>query len=191
MPPPHRTLAFGFVVGVLGTLVLTAAGADPCRSGLQPGQRPGPYTAVMSTGPLRGKSHCYICETAEKPAVVIFARSLSEPLAKLTGQFDKALADYQAAGLRAWVTFLSDDQPALDTKVVKWSADHALRRVPLGVFEDAGGPPSYRLARDADVTVLLLVGHKVTANFAFRSGELTDAAIAGVIKALPSLFSKK
>jgi hypothetical protein len=145
----------------------------------------------MATGIQRGKSHCYICETAEKPAVVIFARSLSEPLAKLTAQLDKALADYQADGLRAWVTFLSDDQPTLDGKVVKWSLDHAIRRVPLGVFEDAGGPPTYRLARDADVTALLFVRHKVTANFAFRSGELTAAAIADVITAGPALVTKK
>ena len=29
----------------------------------------------------------------------------------------------------------------------------ALRDVPVGVFENLDGPPSYRLSRDADVTV--------------------------------------
>jgi hypothetical protein len=145
----------------------------------------------MATGTQRGKSHCYVCEAADKPAVIVFARNLSDPLARLTRQLDQALADHQAAALHAWITFLSDDQPSLDPKVVKWGQDHALRRVPLGVFEDAGGPPTYRLAGDADVTVLLYVRQRVVANFAFRSGELTDEAIAEVMKALPLIVTKK
>ena len=91
--------------------------------------------------------------------------------------------------MRAWVTFLSDDQPSLDPKVVQWGKKYALRNVPLGVFEDVGGPPSYRLARDAEVTVLSFVKQKVVANFAFRDGELTDEKIAEVIGTLPRILS--
>jgi hypothetical protein len=162
--------------------------ADPCRSGLQPGQRPGPYAAVISTGPERGKSHCYICETGDRPAIVVFARKLSEPLGKLCQHIDQAVAQQAKAELRAWVTFLSDDQPNLDPKVVQWGKKYALRNVPLGVFEDVGGPPSYRLAPDADATVLLFVKQKVVANFAFRDGELTEEKIAEVVEALPRIL---
>jgi hypothetical protein len=116
---------------------------------------------------------------------------LSDPLAKLTLQLDKALADHKTTGLRAWVTFLHEDQTSFDSKVVKWSQDHAIRRVPLGVFEDAGGPPSYRLSRDADVTVLLFVKQQVAANFAFRAGELNEERIGEVIKALPRIVGQK
>ena len=143
----------------------------------------------MSTGPERGKSHCYICETADRPAVVVFARKLSEPLGKLCQQIDQAVTQHAKADLRAWVTFLSDDQPSLDPKVVQWGKKYALRNVPLGVFEDVGGPPSYRLARDAEVTVLSFVKQKVVANFAFRDGELTDEKIAEVIGTLPRIVS--
>lgn len=179
----------GVLAGLLGfALTGMLAAAEPCHSGLEPGQRPGPYAAVMSTGDKRGQSFCYICDTADRPAVVVFARTLSEPLAKLVGQIDKALTEHQKAGLRAWVTFLSTNQPALDSKVVQWAQQHAIRRVPLGVFEDADGPPSYRLSRTADVTVLLFVKHKVVANFAFRPGELTDARTAEVMKSLPRIL---
>src|SRR5262249_40557128 len=119
--------------------------SDPCRSGLQPGQRPGPYAAVISTGPERGQSYCYICETSERPAVVIFARDLSDSLAKLVQQVDEAVAGNQKGELRAWVTFLHADQLGLDPKLVAWSQKHGIRRVPLGIFEDVDGPPSYRL----------------------------------------------
>ena len=150
-----------------------------------------PYAFVLSTGPKRGVSHCYICETGERPAIVVFARELSDPLGKLAQRIDKALIEHKKAELRGWLTFLSNDQLSFDPKIVHWGQKHAIRSLPLGVFEDAAGPPSYRLAHDADVTVLLFVKEKIVANFAFRKGELTDDKIAGVIKALPRILEKK
>jgi hypothetical protein len=170
--------------------VVRVRAADPCRSGLQPGQRPGPYAAVISTGPERGKSHCYICETGDRPAVVVFARNLSAPLGKLCQRLDQAVAEHKKEDLRAWVTFLSDDQLSLDPKVVLWSNQYALRSIPAGVFEDKGGPPSYCLAPDADVTVLFFVKQKVVGNFAFRENELTEAKIALVMKTLPRILGE-
>src|SRR5258705_7855158 len=96
---------FAYSLCVFGLL-----GADnPCVSGLPQGQRTGPYASVISTGPERGKSHCYICETGEKPAVIVFARSLSKELGILATPIDKAQADYKAADLRGWITFLKAD----------------------------------------------------------------------------------
>lgn len=170
-------------------LPLVAAGdGPPCVSGPRAGQRPGPYSFVLSTGDQRGKSHCYICETEDRPAVIVFARSLSEPLGKLTAKLDKAVADHTKAELRAWVTLLHDDQNKLDADVVKWAKKHTLRRVPVGVFEDLDGPPSYKLSRDADVTVLVAVKQKVVVNLAFRAGELTDARVKDVLDALPKIL---
>jgi hypothetical protein len=146
---------------------------------------------LLSTGELRGQSQCFICETADRPAVVIFARGLSDPLGKLAGQLDKALTEHKAAELRGWITFLSDDQPALDPKVVAWGQKHAVRNLPLGVFEDAAGPPAYRLGKDADVTVLLFVKRKVVANFAFRAGQLSDEKTTAILKTLPDILPKK
>jgi hypothetical protein len=178
---------------VLSFLLMAAAvGAidNPCVSGLPAGQRTGPYAAVISTGPERGRSHCYICETGERPAVIVFARSLSRELGPLAENLDKALADHKAADLRGWMTFLRADQLKFDPQVVHWSQQHALKRLPLGIFEDAGGPPAYRLNQEADITVLVCDKQKVVANFAFRTGELTDARLAEVVKALESVVSE-
>ena len=48
-------------------------------------------------------------------------------LGKLTAKLDRALIEHKAAELRAWVTFLSDDQVSLDPKVVQWSKKHGWR----------------------------------------------------------------
>jgi hypothetical protein len=189
MVAPNRQLLAIAVVAVASAIF--ASGAEPCQSGLPAGQRPGPYSFIVSTGPLRGQSQCYICDTADRPAVVVFARTPTGPLGKLVGELDKALREHKAAELRAWVTFLSDDQPTLDPKLVDWGKKHSIRSVPLGVFEDTVGPPAYRLNRDADVTVLVFVKRKVVSNFAFRAGELTDEKVAQVMKALPGVVGGK
>jgi len=177
---------------VFSILLISAAAlaAEPVVSGLRPDQRPGPYSSLVSVGPERGQSHCFICATADRPAVIVFARTLSDPLGKLARGLDKALADHKDAELRSWVTFLSDDQTALDPKVVEWSKKHSLRQVHLSVFEDVVGPPSYLLSRDADVTVLLSVKQKVVRNYAFRAGELNDERIAEILKAIPRITKK-
>ncbi len=61
----------------------------------------------------------------------------------------------------------------------------------MGVFEEHDGPPSYKLHKDADVTVIFFAKQKVVANFAFRTGELDDKAIEKVMKSVPLMFEKK
>jgi hypothetical protein len=180
-----------FVFCVFGSVGLPGYAADPCKSGLPEGKKPGPYSAVVVTGPERGQSYCYICETGDKPAVIIFARTLGDPLGKLVRRLDKALTEYKKADLRGWVTFLTKDTSRFEDKVAAWGKEHAISTMPLAVFTDAVGPPSYRLARGADVTVLLFVKRKVVANFAFRPGELTDARATEVLKALPKIVGEK
>ena len=100
---------------------------------------------------------------------------------------DKALGEYKKNDLRAWLTLLHEDQSKIDADVLKWVKKHAVHSVPVGVFEDVDGPPSYRLHPAADVTILLAVKQKVVANFAFRAAELTDARIAEVVKTIPKI----
>jgi hypothetical protein len=183
-----NALVFGFfVLGVFGSQWLKVGGAEPCKSGLPEGKKPGPYSAVVVTGPERGQSYCYICETGDRPAVIVFARTLTNPLGKLARQLDKALAEHKKADLRGWVTFLAKDTTSFEDKVAHWGKDHAISNMPLAVFTDTVGPPSYRIAQAADVTVLLFVKRKIVANFAFRAGELTDASAADVLKAVPKI----
>ncbi len=164
---------------------------DPCVSGVPVGERPGPYTFIVSTGKERGQLTCYICETADQPAVVIFARSLSNELGELAAALDRAVADPKNTPLRGWITFLYDDHLKIDRQIIEWGKTHAIRTMPLGVFEDSDGPPSYRLAPEADVTVLLFTKKRVVANFAFRAGELTSSRRREVLAALPKILDAK
>lgn len=176
-------------LGIVVALTLVAADG-PLRSGLQPKQRPGPYSALVCVGPQRGQQHCYVCEAEGRPVVIVFARSFSDPLGKLVHRLDKLMLQHKDVELRSWVTFLGDDQTALDAKVVDWGKKHATGGVPLAVFEDKVGPPAYLLAAEADVTVLVSNKQRVVANFAFRAGELNDGAVDAVAKTVAKTAAK-
>jgi hypothetical protein len=169
--------------GIINFLVAAATAADPCVSGLQPGQRPGPFSFLVATGPQRGQQTCYVCETGDKPAVVIFARKLTEPLGKLIAKAD----DWQLAqpkdGGKCWMVVLGEKTATLD-QVAKWTKQAGIKTVPVGVYDDVIGPPTYKLSDAADVTVLLWKDRKVVGNFAFREGELNDEAIKTIEGAL-------
>jgi len=171
-------------------MIAVASAGEPCKSGLQPKQRPGPYSALVAVGPQRGQQHCYICEAADKPIMIVFARNLSDPLGKLVHKMDKLLAEHKAAEFQGWVTFLHDDTAVFDPQVVQWGKQHATGSVPMAIFEDTVGPPTYLLNHEADVTVLLSVKQQVVANFAYRKGELNDAAIEQIMKSAPAILKK-
>jgi len=167
-----------------------AVAADPVTSGLPVGKRPGPYSFLVATGPQRGQPTCYVCEQHEggKPGVVVFARSLSDPLGKLLAKLEAAGAGKDATGYKVWMTQVT---PTADLDALAaWSQKQGLKGVPVGAFEGADGPPAYRLSPDADVTVMLFVKTQVVANFAFRKGELTDKTVEQVAGATPKLFQK-
>jgi len=173
------------------SLALLAADKGPVVSGVPVGKRPGPYSFLVATGPQRGQPTCYVCEQHDggKPAAVVFARTLSAPLGTLLAKLDAAGAAHKDAGFKVWMTHLA--APADLDGLAKWAQGRGLKNVPVGAFEDADGPPAYRLHADADVTVLLFVREKVVANFAFRPGTLDDAATTDILKSLPKLFEKK
>jgi hypothetical protein len=140
----------------------------------------------VATGPQRGQPTCYVCEQDRKPTAVVFARTTSAPLGKLLTKLDVTVAAKKDAGFFAWMTLLTGNAD-LDT-LAKWAQTQGLKAIPVGVFEDADGPPAYKLAADADVTVLVFVDRKVVANFAYRAGELTDEKVAEVAGAVAKLF---
>lgn len=182
-------LSIGWVIA-LATLTWAK---EPVVSGPKVGSEPGMYPVVLSTGVNRGQTKCLFCETGDRPAVVVFARTPHDALGKLAGKLDKALAEHKAIQLRSWIAFIGKDQESLDPQLVHWSRQHALRSLPVGTYVDPVevGPENYQLAREADVTVVMLVKQTVVATFAFRAGELTDEAANRVMQAMLLLIKKK
>jgi len=53
------------------------------------------------------------------------------------------------------------------------------------------GPEAYKIAQDADVTVILYHKNKCEANYAFKKGELTDSDVDKIVTDLTKILPEK
>ncbi len=170
------------------TMAAFAAG-EPCASSLPVGQRPGPYSFLIATGPDRGKQECYVCGQADKPTVVVFGRALNPATGKLLAALDAEALARKDANLKCWFTQLTETAD-LDA-LAKWSQAHGLKALAVGAYEDTDGPPGYTIGPDAEVTVVMFVRKKVVVNVSLRAGELTAERVAEIRASLPRILGGK
>ncbi|MCC6418832.1 MAG: hypothetical protein IT429_11405 [Gemmataceae bacterium] len=182
----------GLAVLLLGGL---GAAGEPARRGavkssLQPGEMiPSAFHPLNVTGEHAGKEHCLVCENGLNPVVMVFARNVSEPLARLLVRLDTTADRHRKQSLGTFVVFLGKAEE-LQPRLEKLAREKKLRHVVLSI-DGSDGPEGYNVARAADVTVVLYTEHRVRANHAFRKGELTDRDIDGIVADLPKILPGK
>jgi hypothetical protein len=123
-------------------------------------------------------------------AALIFARDVSGPLTSLVKTIDKQLGESSARHkgpnkLGVFVVFCSDD-PNLKQQLQNLIAKEGLKHIVLSLSKNnAQGPPRYRVAREADVTVAVYQNRRqVVANFVLDSEDLTADKIKEIMASL-------
>ena len=112
-------------------------------------------------------------------------------LVKKIDQRMDAAAGKTPRSLGAYVIFVSNAD-GLDRRLREMAEKEPLKRVSLSI----GAPPkNYEVADEADVTVVVYnpgrrSQQSVTANFALRKGELDEAKIDAIAKALSDVLPK-
>ena len=119
--------------------------------------------------------------------VCVFARQTSEPLASLVKQIDAEIA--KNSQLKSFVVFLTDDADETASKLKEMAEECGLKNVPLTVVENPAGPPHYKIAQDADVTVMMWRGTQVKANHAYPKGGLTESEVKSIMADLPKILN--
>jgi hypothetical protein len=126
---------------------------------------------------------------------LIFAREVSDPLTGLVKEIDRQLDATSARGLGAnklgvFVVFCNDDA-GLGQRLRDLIAKEGLKQVVL-CTHNAAGPTRYRVAKEADLTVVIFEDRaRVAANFPLRKGDLDEARSQAIIKALTQVLPKK
>ena len=119
---------------------------------------------------------------------MIFAREISDSLTSLVKKIDAATADNKDCRMGSFVVFCSDDE-GLEKKLKELADKEKLGKIVLTI-DNPSGPTGYKVAKDADVTVVLYTQRQVKANYAFKKGDLKqkdiDAIITDVSKILPA-----
>jgi len=120
---------------------------------------------------------------------MIFAREVSDPLTSLVKKIDTATADHKACKMGSFIVFCSDDEH-LEATLKELAKKEKLDHIVLTI-DNPQGPPRYKVAKDADVTVVLYEQQKVKANYAFKQGELHDKDIDQIVAAVSKILPEK
>jgi hypothetical protein len=177
-----RILASLFAVALVSGLALAA---DDIKSGPQAKQKvPGPFHPLNINGAKAGEKNCLFCENGMKPVAMIFARETSPALTRLIKEVDAATA--QSGGkMGSFVVFLSDGE-GMEQKLKDLAKEADLKKCVLSL-DNPAGPANYKVARDADVTVVLYNQRVVEANHAFKKGGLTEKDVPAIMKDVAAL----
>ena len=158
-------------------------------SGPQVGETVGAFTVTKVTGNpddgvADGKTLCYRCRMGQRPVVMVFARSADEKLAKLLKKIEEEVEEHQEQKLASFVNMIGTDAESLKKAAADFAARHDIKRIAFVVPEDSqDGPPDFKIAPDADLTVVCYEGGEVKANHAFAKGSLSDDHIEAIVEA--------
>ena len=89
------------------------------------------------------------------------------------------------------VVLLSEDLEGDAAKLESLAKKHAIKNTPLTIFDGVAGPPAYKIAKEADVTVVMWANKSVENTHAYRKGGLNKTAIAKVVADAKKVFTIK
>ena len=107
-------------------------------------------------------------------------------MTSLVKKLDQAAQDAGKAG--AFVVILSDDDK-MEDKLKELAKKENLKKVVL-TLDSPQGPPKLKIAKDADVTVLLYQKKRVTNNFAYEKGKFAETDVDAVVGAYKDIAKK-
>src|SRR5829696_51194 len=116
------------------------------------------------------------------PVAAVFAREITPGLTSLVKKLEQAASDSSSGKAGAFVVLMTDDDKA-EAKLKELAEKENLKKVVLMV-DNPAGPSDYKIAKEADVTVLLYEKKKVKQNFAYEKGKFTDAEADKVTAAM-------
>jgi len=178
-------------------LALVAIGVTVADENLSSGpkvgdQIPGPFHCMQvknaDNPSWDGTSQCLVCQNGGRSVAMIFAREVNEPLTGLLKKLDSEVAKSDKK-MGAFIVLLTKDEAA-EKKLKEIATKEKITHVSLATMENPSGPPEYKVAKDADVTVVLYKAQKVEANRAYKKGEFDDKAVAEVLSDLPKIAGK-
>ena len=105
-------------------------------------------------------------------------------------ELEKAVVAGKSANLASFVVFLTDSREKLEPKVAELGKNEKIENVPLTILEGVAGPEKYKVAKDAEVTVILYSKNEAKANFAFPKGKLDEKAIKEIVAAISKMTGK-
>lgn len=120
--------------------------------------------------------------------VAIFTRSITDDLTSLVKQIDEQVAKNEEKKMASFVILLSNDADGDEAKLKALAEKAGIKHVPLTIFDGVAGPPNYKIAEDAEVTVVHWLGRKAVVNHAFAKGKLDKDGVKKVVESTAKIL---
>lgn len=111
-------------------------------------------------------------------------------LTSLVKKLEEATAKHSDCKMAAFVVLMTDDEPKMEEKLKALIEKEKIKKVMLAT-DGPTGPASYKIAKDAEVTVVLYAKKTVKVNLAFEKGKLDDKAIEKVLESVKEILPEK
>ena len=163
------------------------------KSGLQPGDKTFAFHVREVTGPRKGQSLCYACAFGKHAVINIQTKKIDDELITLLKELDPLVAPagtIKGESKHAFLVYLTDDPDAAEKELEAAAGKLNLKNIPLTIYDELSGPPPYKLAKDAEVTVMMWEDAKVTSNHAFAAGGLEKDDVQVVLKSAQELLKR-
>jgi hypothetical protein len=109
-------------------------------------------------------------------------------LTSLVKKIDESL-NKSSTKCGSFVVMLTDDTDKMEATLKSMAEKEGLKKVVLSI-DNPQGPPNYKIAKEADVTVVLYKGRKVIKTFAFEKGKLTEKEVSEMTSAMAEMLKK-
>lgn len=176
-------------IALSAALLMASSAFAADKDCLEVGSGVGAFTVTDVTGPSAGKALCYRCQFQDRPVVSIFTRQINDELATLVKNVDQVVGKNQGEKMAAFVVLLSDDPKSQEGELKALAKKHGISNTPLTTFDDKNGPPSYKLSKDADFTVMMWVDGELKVNETFQSGQLNQQKVAQVVEKTDAILN--
>ncbi len=177
-----RALLLLVVVFLMTFVPPSAARQSKTVSGLAVGEMTPSFPVLDVTGPHKGKSVCYVCESQDAPVVFAFFRQTGNEMASLVRKLNELARQNQDIRVVAVVIEGQESQPWLERV-----AEENGITIPLTVFrngKDDIAVKVYKLNASASNTILVSAKRRVVANLVNVNAENFKMVTNGVSKVI-------
>ena len=139
------------------------------------------------TGPLAGKSICYVCRHGDRPVVMVLVRELGADVAALLKELDRCVNRHRADGLRCFAVLVTGAPQREAPRLQTLSFDEKLE-LPLTLAGEAiADAAALNIEPDAAITAILYEDRHIVSRFSFRTGTCDAVARQSVVSAAEQL----
>lgn len=148
----------------------------------EPGDAVPNFYVRAVTGPLQGKSVCYVCRNGDRPVIMVLARKIIPRLDALLRELDQLVDSHRAEGLRGFGVFIGPDSRKLLPQVQTLAFENKLS-IPLTLAAaPVEGPGLRGLPPQVAVSIVLYRNQKVFQAFRLSSEAIDDESFESIIE---------